>query len=232
MDNCIINFSNGLWYPKGGKRLAESLKSISYEYDLIQIEKYPQGCPTHQQVPYAFKFHMFMDAKNKGYKNVLWVDSSFWAIKNIEEVFDHIKTNGWLFENSDNNVGTWSTDKSLAGFNISREEAFKLPMFSGGFIGLNFENSKANEFLKQTIAKTKDGFSFIGAWRNSNLEVSSDPRVQGHRHDMVVGSIISNNLGMNILPLYTFWTHRGWYTKYKNDPNYNTSKICFLAEGM
>jgi len=104
-------------------------------------------------------------------------------------------------------------------------------MFSGGLIGLNFKNNIANEFLNQLFAKTKDG-SFVGAWRNINESVSKDPRVQGHRHDMTIGSVISNRLNMNMVPTNTFWTQTGWYNKYKDDLNLDTSKICFLAQGM
>ena len=37
---------------------------------------------------------------------------------------------------------------------------------------------------------------FKGAWTNDNNSESADPRCKGHRHDMVCGSIIANQLGM------------------------------------
>jgi hypothetical protein len=49
---------------------------------------------------------------------------------------------------------------------------------------------------------------------------------------MTVGSIIAKEMELEYFNNNTFMSYRGWYEKYKTDPNFNTSLVKFLLEGM
>lgn len=235
MKTCIINLaSNNSWYPKGQKRLKDSLNEYGYNGDLLFFKSESEiKSPSHKSVPYAFKPYAFKYAERLGYTKILWLDASFWAIKKIDLVFDHIINNGYILENSGHKVGIWSTDICLNKFNINREEAMEISMFVAGFLGLNLENDISKEFLNRWYEKAKEKITFQGEWRNENKSVSQDERVQGHRHDMTVGSIIAKKyLNMNYLAENTYISYYGFYEKYKNDKNINTDNVCFLLRGM
>ena len=221
---CIINYADGGWYPRGAARLYESLTDrfngewISYDSNIA-----PE-CPVHQVVPYAFKFWMFQRAKDLGYKNVLWLDASFWAIKSLDDLFTEINDVGYVFQQSRHPLGVWCSDVALQKFHISRESSLKINMHGGGFIGLNFNNGKARVFLNEMIELSKDGMSFQGSWTNENQEVSTDKRVKGHRHDMSVGTMLAKRMNMVAVPEGKYWANFADHCKYPN--------VCLLSQGM
>ena len=67
MKKAIINVGNGFWYPKGQKRLFDSLRSVGFDGDLLGLSLSElNGCPPHSKVPYAFKPYSFLEAKRRG----------------------------------------------------------------------------------------------------------------------------------------------------------------------
>ncbi len=205
-ENCIVSVGIGVGngakmsYADMTERLRWSLIVENGYRDgfLSWSNSYPPKSPTHQAVPYGFKPYAIEEARRKGFKRVLWLDSSIRAIKPIEKVFEHIKKNGWLLYYNGFNCGEWTTDSSLKMQGLTRDEACKIPDFTGCCMGFDFENDTANEFLKRWMDAANDGVSFIGPWKNINGECSKDPRCKGHRHDQVIGSIIAHKLGMKI----------------------------------
>jgi len=96
--------------------------------------------------------------------------------------------------------GTWANDRCLEYFGITRDEAMELPMHgNGGFFALDFDTEIAQQFFLRWRQAMLDGI-FKGAWNNDNNCESTDPRCKGHRHDMICGSIIANQLKMSALP--------------------------------
>lgn len=140
------------------------------------------GCPAHNLNPYAFKIHAIEDLRNRDYEQVLWLDSSIVFVKNSKPIFDWIEEKGFFFEEAGHWVGSWCNERTLDYFKITREEAMTMPMFSAGFTGLDFTNSKAIEFFERWKMSMIDG-QFIGEWSD-------------HRHDMTCASIIANQMGM------------------------------------
>lgn len=230
--NQVITLGVGGWYGQGVERLKLSLHG-KFDGEMTSFKThYPEGCPNHREVPYGFKPFMFDQARKEGHKYVLWLDASMYAIANINPIFHHIKNHGWYMENCGQFIGVWTKDKVLEDFKVSRDEMINEPLFIAGCFGLNFENEKANQFLDRWLAKSQDGYSFQGAWTNERQQVSQDSRCHGHRHDMSVGSLITRELGMDYLPLNTYMSYYDWYVRYQNDPNYDTSKIKILAQGL
>jgi hypothetical protein len=156
-----------------------------------------QGCPTHNENPYAFKVYAFKEAIRRGYESILWLDASVYCEQSPLVVFEHIEKHGHIMQEAGHLVGTWTNDKALAYFNINRDEAMQMPMYgNAGFLGLNVHSKRAMEFLYNWDLSQRKG-AFCGAWNNTNNSESNDERCKGHRHDMSCGSIIANQLKMD-----------------------------------
>jgi hypothetical protein len=231
LKTCIINYAHGAWHPRGQARLLKSLDDTGFSDTRFAWQSHEDlGCPSHQEVPYAFKPYALEHANSTGYKLVLWCDASVWAIKSLQPVFDHLACHSHLFfyvpyggskGPNNNNIGTWTSDACLQGFNLNRDLTMDIPMLVGGCFGLNLTTFAAQEFLHRWLEKSKDGFSFPGAWDNKQQQVSKDPRCLGHRHDQSVASIIAHALGME----YTLGTD-SYFSYLMPDMKDSVSLVC------
>ena len=228
---CVVNYATtNAWFPFGQERLADSLRHFGFDGDILLYDETLPSCPTHQEVPYGFKPHCLSLARSMGYDMALWLDASFWARMPVKSFFDLLARSDVLVQQCDMPVGQWCSDVALNALGLSRDEAFNLPMFSGGMVGLNFASQKANAFLDEWLARSLDGKCFQGAWNNNDKSVSADERVKGHRHDMAVGSVIMNRLGIPIQGNNKYFSYLGWYEKYKTEYEL-ADKIYFVCEG-
>jgi hypothetical protein len=208
MKHCIVNFSDNR-FIKGQDRLRESLIS-NYQGDFISFNDFSQvGSKTHLEVPYQFKVFAINKVREMGYDIVLYCDASMYAIKNTTPIIDYINENGYLLEYCRNfqtgkiwTAAQFSTDLCLSEFNITRDEAGKIPLHSAGFTGLNFKNEIANKFFEEWLIRAKEEKAFIGDWSNANKQCSQDSRCLGHRHDQTCASIIAHKLDMNRINPY------------------------------
>jgi hypothetical protein len=180
------------------------------------------ACPSHQDTPYAFKFYAIKHAFEQGYSNVLWVDASFWAVKSIEGLFDLIDEKGFVCQGAGFSLGQWSSDECLDSFGITRKNAFRIPLLSGGLLGFNVQ--KERELFDDIFNYAKEGSLFKGSWTNRNGEISSDERVKGHRHDMSVISCMLKDRRDLILPNNSLFSYYKWYVSEKPD-------VYFVCEG-
>jgi len=196
MNYCICSVATG-GFVTGLNRLISSLDKVGYTGGrLFYNSTLPPGSPHPSVVPYAFKLYALKEAQRQGYTSLLWLDSSMWAIKPVEPVFDYIEKEGYLFEAAGQLLGWWSTDAFLKHHNLTRDEAITYPLHSAGFTGLNLISPLAQKFLDRWFELAQDGVSFIGPWNDSG----PDPRYKGHRHDMSAAGLIIHQLGMKIIP--------------------------------
>jgi hypothetical protein len=198
MNNVILNVSTG-GYIRGAERLRNTLLGIGeFKGDLLFFTDESQiNAPKHLENPYAFKTYAFNYAINLGYKKILWLDSSVYAIKQISKAWEIIEQKGFIMQYAGHNCGTWSNDNCLEYFGIDRNQAMEMPMYgNAGLLGLDMEKDICNIFLDKWHKSALDGI-FKGSWNNNNNTESNDTRCKGHRHDMSAGSIIANQLGMN-----------------------------------
>ncbi len=223
---CIINVSTGR-YIKGLDRLRESLDTVGFDGDLLAWTAESQiGAPLHQHNPYAFKIYAFDEALRQGYRKILWVDASIWAIKPLDPIWEGLEKHGYVKQYAGHLCGTWSSDSQLEYFGVTRDEAMKLEMYgNGGFLALDFDVPIAQEFFKRWKQAMLDD-QFKGSWNNDNNCVSSDPRCKGTRHDMLAGSMIANQLKMYAYPEHTLMAYTGG--------NYNEAPetAVMLAQGI
>jgi len=223
MNKAIISVGVGGWHPKGVARLSESLKDTGWDGDLLTwTDGYPDGSPLHSEVPYAFKPYAFKAAFDLGYTHVQWCDASMWAVKNPDPIFDLIDSQGYFFIENGFMNGQYSSDTSCEYFGYTREQAWKMRQVVGGTIGLH--KDKAAEFFKRYIESVP---TFKGcepvkdSWNNDNLQVSTDPKCRGHRHDQTAASFIADQLGCTILPPTDYF-----------DISLKSQTAIFYAQGM
>lgn len=184
MKNAIVSFANMKGnYIKGLARLSESLRN-NFDGDFLSwIGEKSLGAEKHETNPYNFKIHAFRKAIDAGYENILWLDSSCFAIKNVQLIFDYIEQYGFIFQDAGHFVADWTNDYTLNYFGITREQTTEWRMIgNAGLLGLNIFNDKALEFLNKWEAAMNAG-CFKGAWDN-------------HRHDMSSSSIIIQQMGL------------------------------------
>ncbi len=197
----IVSFANKNGnYAKGIARLSDSLRDNFNGDFLGWIGEGSLGCKPHLKDNYSFKIKAMDKAIDLGYRYILWLDASCFAIKNVDPLFELIKRDGILMQNSGHNLGTWTNDKTLDYFGISRDEAMNMPMFgNAGMFGIDMQNPLGIGFYKMYRLSMLNGM-FNGAWTNIAKTESQDIRCQGHRHDNSCGSAIANL--MHITDLY------------------------------
>jgi len=197
MKICVVNFAKGSWYPKGQKRIKETFIANGYKGDFLFFTDESQlGCPSHQQIPYAFKPYAVKAAFDKGYDIVLWVDAAIVLVQSFSKVLDHIIKHKYMLLLNGWTSGEWCSDAALAPLGITREESFTYPHIMACVMGFDTHDETNIKFLNEYLARGKDGITFKGAWKNDKQQVSKNPRVLGHRHDQTAASIIAWRLGM------------------------------------
>lgn len=222
----IVNFGMGGGYPRGTARLLESLQPYGFP-TLTWVNQYPPGSPTHKEHPYAFKCYAFQAARQAGYRYVHWCDSSLYAVKSPQAVFEAIARDGYYFRENGWNCGQWMTDESLAIMHLDRDTAAKMPDFTGCCMGLDFEHPQAQAWFAEWFRHATSG-AFRGDWRNDRQQCSRDPRCLGHRHDQVIGSVIFNRMGLKFNQDDLFqYAPNGW----PNCPEPLRPNIVFINRG-
>ena len=213
MTHCIINFSVGGWYPRGQERLKNSLNAVGYK-NMLFFNDYKQlkGCPEHKDDPYAFKIYAFEEAFQRGYENVMWVDSSMFFIRDPTPLFECSEKDGYFIRYDGQKAGQWCNDTGLKSFGITREEAMNMGMFFGGLFILTKDNDTSKEFMVRW-RKSYEAGAFRGSWKD-------------HRHDLVCGSIVANQLGWKMEQTKKIVA----YTCDKRE--YDKSTVYAMCEGM
>lgn len=183
----IINVSIGSWYPRGQRRLKKSLNRFGEEADyLFWTDELPPGSPSHEDTPYAFKPYAFLAARDRGYTQAVWFDSSVQLCQPLDKVWAYIAEDGYCFGDDGWFVGQWCNDAALMAMGLSREEAWKVPLMDGKIIGLDFTSDIGAAFLQGWKDYADQGV-FRGSWED-------------HRHDITVGAVVAHRLGMKLRP--------------------------------
>jgi hypothetical protein len=209
---CIVNVATTPYW-NGQVRQATMLDELTKD-KYIHWKTEPPGSPLHYENPYAFKIYAIEEAIAKCYEQILWLDASVYPVKPIDPVWDWLTEKGIFMEEAGHWAGTWCNQQTLDYFNITREQAMKMPMFSAGFVGFDFRRQVSREFFEKWKAAMLAGM-FKGDWTE-------------HRHDLTCGSIIANQMG-----LVSKYSHGGQFFAYIGDgygqPGEN---VCFHLKGM
>ena len=195
-NHCIVSFGKGFNFQRGIERLKENINQL-VKIPFISFTEYPENCPTHQEIPFGFKFYCIKECIKLGYNSILWLDSSVIIKTDLKDVFNKIDNQGYFFIKNWHNIGTYCHDKALKTLHISREESFHIPCVQGGNFGLNLQFDCSKRFIDNIMNYISDKITFPGPYTNENNLASTDKRVAGHRHDQIAMSVVALRLGMN-----------------------------------
>lgn len=221
----IINCGVGGWYAAGSERLERSLIYHGYAGDMMfWRNEYPPNCPSHQENPYAFKIYAFREAIRLGYKVIMWLDCSFWAIKNPMPIFDIINDNGIFAFRSGYNCANTCTDHILEYNNFTRDQAEQLPEIATGIVGLNMDNPDGGRVFSLWEDMCDNGL--FNNSRTHNINESADSRYLHGRQDQSAFSMAVHKLGLK----FEYLDYVAYYNNGK--PGYNPDKCYFFIGGL
>src|SRR5664279_5173232 len=101
MNPVIISFANNRGnYYRALARLQQSMDR-HWNGDFIGFtDELSVGAPLHLDNPYAFKIYCFREALRRGYREILYVDSSVFAVRNVSPVFEIMRKDGYIMQES------------------------------------------------------------------------------------------------------------------------------------
>jgi hypothetical protein len=222
---CIISCGVGGWYGVGVERLEKSLVHHGYAGGTIFYKnEYPPLSPRHEENPYAFKIALFREAIARGYKNILWADSSFWNIRNCHSLFDIINDHGVFAFRSGYNCAQTCSDHLLEYVGITRDEAERLPEIATGAVGINIDNPDGKAVFEYWAELCDRGL-----FKNSRVYDkvdSQDPRFLFGRQDQSAFSMAVHKRGLEL----EYVDYVAYYNS--GNPGYNPEKCLFFIGGL
>lgn len=188
MKTIIVTFAKGNpRYIHAARAQEESLRAKGYNgafrcYDLEN----QLGCPSHKDVPYAFKAFAIKKAFDEGYDNIIWLDSVIQAVAPIDKLLAHVEETGFVFfDNYTYTIGSYCNQNCKEVYDITEEE-LQAPMIMACVMGFNREH--AAQFIADYYQGALNG-SFRGEWDGEDR----------HRHDQTVASLLIKRHNLPIL---------------------------------
>jgi len=221
----IISCGVGGWYAAGIDRMERSLIYHGYGGDMLfWRDEYPEGCPPHNENPYAFKIYAFREAFKRGYKVVCWLDCSMWNIRPCMPIFDIINEHGVFAFRSGYNCAETCPDNLLMDVGITRDEAEQIPETATGIVGLNIDNPDGQKVFHYWEDFCERGL-FVNS-RNHNPIESADPRFKFGRQDQSAFSMALHkaNVQFNYIDYVSYYDH--------SNPLKNSDKAYFYIGGL
>lgn len=233
----IACIAYGGWYPRGAARLIQSMHDKSPGFEVLAwVNVLPPGAPgkviesDYDYTGYVAKPFAMLHMLNTDADIGIVCDASFYALREIHPLVQHISMEGYYLCKNGNLAGEWVSDRSLNYLGIDRRKALEIEEASSYCVGLNFHHEKCRELARawadswraipgpHTNTMASDGH--IG--RNPGF-CSAHPRVRGHRHDQTTLSILAWELGMRDL------TERPKFTAYLGS---ETEETVLVNRGM
>jgi hypothetical protein len=227
LNKCVIvntafgNCSNS-WYPEGQFRLRKSLDVHGWQGDTLFFCNQPINKLLNLEYQNTSKIAAIYEAIKKGYTNILWVDCSGYAIKNINQIFEIIESEGCFFINNGFSLSEICGDKDLEWAGITRDEADKLGSVKGGVFGFKYNTEKGKIFFDLL----KDGIDICNKHRELPLSTySSDARYKYICRDQSLISLALIKTG------YTK-TYPDNYLTHQKDANETNNTVVLILKGI
>ena len=171
--------------------LGEGSKTIAILGTTIE-DRLPDDCKPHSKVPYQFKPFLFTDAINRGYTQVLWLDSTICVMNDLTPIFDKMRRDGVVaFHNEGFPLKDWISDEAVqtTGIDLS-ENPYEIMACVMGF---DLEHPKGREIFNKWLELSQDGKSFED-------NGSTRQGFRAHRHDQAVLSALLWKEKIKLLP--------------------------------
>ena len=220
MKPCIVSFSSmgRENYNAAMLRLISTTKESGFDCDFILHQfdgyvpdykgveinqgkslNYPQPkrffCPNHQEMPYMFKLAMIQLAREKGYEQIIWCDSTICVVNPPIDLLEYAKEHGvCAFDNLGHPLSHYISDVALEHLFLKETDLPNIPQIMACVILFDFTNPVTDKIFDEWLKLAKDGQSF------ANLG-SKRPDFKSHRHDQAV---LSGILWKNQIPLRAY----------------------------
>lgn len=206
INRCIVNVSTAK-YRRGQNRLHDSLQGKTDAAILLFDSEEAVGASPHEEMNYSFKPMAIIKAYEAGYRQILWLDASMRAIKDLDPIFEIIERDGYFFQDSGWLNSQWMIPEAYEYFGTAQGS-----MLSSGVLGLDLDSEIGYKFFDQWTQAMRDGM-FNGSWDD-------------WRHDQSCASLIAYKLGMKLQHGNTFFVYGD-----ENEPTISEQTI-FLAHGI
>jgi hypothetical protein len=218
----IICAGIGHWYGQGVRRLERTLNFEGWGGSILTWkDEYPPGSYVHEHIPYYFKIAAFKEAIRQGFTHILWVDASFFAVKNPMPMFDLINDQGYYFFSSGYSLAQSVNDRALDFVGLSRDEAEGITEWASGCVGINLNNPEGSQLYAKWKYYMDEGLS-IGSRLHDNQ--SQDPRFKFHRQDQSCLSLAAWKLELKNTRGLDMVSYKG--------TGYNEKELIFFIESL
>lgn len=182
----VVNFAHGGWYAQGQERLRKIIAGLGLPF--IGLAEYPEGCPSHAEVQYAFKPATVAFARQCGYREIIWMDCSAVPTGPLDPIFEVMEEHGafvsanygWLSKQ-------WTTDECFQTMGMSRSQHGEVPHCATGVVGFNLDHPKGLAICDSWYHYGLKTLAFRGPHKIDS--VGKNP--EGHRHDQSVMSLLA-----------------------------------------
>jgi hypothetical protein len=130
---------------------------------------------------------MIQLAREKGYTEIYWLDSSMELVKDITGLANPVMA----FENIGHPLYKYISDQAVANLNCENY-LNEIKQTWGGAIGFDFTNKDATYLFDEIITQ-----AMKGSFNNGN---STRNGFVAHRHDQAVMSVLFHDYGIELLP--------------------------------
>lgn len=201
MNRCVVNVATGR-YLRGQERLRYALNGLSEK--LVSWPEMPEGCPPHQEVPYAFKAYA-LKAASRDYDQLLWADASIVVATPLQAIWEHAAEHGVWFSRNGYQNSEWTAQSAYSDLGVSPEENELIPHVVATAFAVNLKHGNGRAFLDKYFHLASETRAFCGPWVGG-------VGVQ-HRHDQTAASVIAWRLGVPLTEPPAFFSYRGGETE-------------------
>ncbi len=157
----------------------------------------------HNIVPYQFKLVMIQKARDAGYDQILYIDSTIRLLKNPQPLLDQANKQGVVaFENLGHPLANWITDQALSQLGCGEPSSWseeelgwlrKMPQVMACALIWDFTHPLASIVFEDWWKRSRDGITFM---EGSSIR----PEFKSSRHDQSCISFILNQRGIKFNP--------------------------------
>lgn len=152
-------------------------------------------CQNHNEIPYGFKPTLILEAYEKGYRQIVWADSSIRMVKDISPLLDVAKERGVVaFDNLGYPLKNWLTDLAQERLGITDAELENVPQIMACCIIFDLSNQVGVSVFNDWLTASRDGVSFQNGYG------SRRPGFRESRHDQACLSGILWKHQIELLP--------------------------------
>lgn len=198
-------------YPKAALRLIKSCIDNGWDGDYlirsldgycdnylgvpITLGSYPPPAENnHFERPYGFKVDICKEAIDKGYKQIIWADSTILLVKPPVDTLAHAAKYGVAaFHNLGHDLLPWVSDHALAKQNISEAELPGIKQIMACCMCFDMDNPMGQKIFNEWFAASRDGVSFQN-YKSERVGFIA------HRHDQAVMSLLAYKHKIPLLP--------------------------------